>query len=62
MLFRSGITNQLLDFQKMESGALQLSMKECSINALVSDIFNQFNGSVDLQGLTICLSLPPEES
>lgn len=56
-----GITNQLLDFQKMESGALQLSMKECSINALVSDIFNLFNGSVDLQGLTICLSLPPEE-
>lgn len=56
-----GITNQLLDFQKMESGALQLSMKECSINALMSDIFNQFNGSVDLQGLTICLSLPPEE-
>lgn len=56
-----GITNQLLDFQKMESGALQLSLKRCSVNALVNDIFKQFNGSAELKGLTLQLNLPSEE-
>mgnify|MGYP002234321117 CR=1 FL=1 len=32
-----GITNQLLDFQKMENGGVQLSLKKCDINQLVSD-------------------------
>ena len=39
-----GIINQLLDFQKLESSALQLNLKKCNVNALVSDIFNQFSG------------------
>ena len=56
-----GIINQLLDFQKLESSALQLNLKKCNVNALVSDIFNQFCGSAELRGLTLHLCLPHEE-
>lgn len=56
-----GITNQLLDFQKMESGALQLSLRKCNINILVSDIYDQFSGTAELKGITLCLSLLSNE-
>ena len=56
-----GIINQLLDFQKLESSALQLNLRKCNVNALVSDIFNQFSGSAELRGLTLHLCLPREE-
>lgn len=53
-----GITNQLLDFQKMESGALQLNQKRCSINELVQDIYSQFTSPAELKGLELKLVLP----
>lgn len=56
-----GITNQLLDFQKMESGALQLNLKQCDLSLLVSDIYNQFTSPAELKGIDLTLSLPPEE-
>lgn len=56
-----GVTNQLLDFQKMESGALLLNCKECNMNELVSDIYHQFVGSVELKGLQLAIDLPSEE-
>lgn len=56
-----GVTNQLLDFQKMENGALLLSPQPCNVKELVSDVYNQFIGSVELKGLQLTLSLPSEE-
>lgn len=55
-----GVTNQLLDFQKMENGALLLNQKECNVKELVSDVHNQFTGSVELKGLLLTLILPDE--
>lgn len=54
------VTNQLLDFQKMESGALQLSKKECLVNELVEDIYIQFTGVAALKGFELNRVLPEE--
>ena len=48
-----GITNQLLDFQKMENGALQLNLVSCDIKEIVNDVYSQFTTGE----LTIYLSL-----
>lgn len=56
-----GITNQLLDFQKMESGALQLNQKRCSINELVQDVYSQFTSPAELKGLELKLVLPDDK-
>lgn len=53
-----GITNQLLDFQKMESGALQLNLKRCTINEVVSDVYNQFTSPAELKEIELLLMLP----
>lgn len=56
-----GITNQLLDFQKMESGALQLNLKKCDMKELIGDVYNQFTSSAELKGLKLSLTLPDDE-
>ena len=53
-----GITNQLLDFQKMENGGVQLSLKKCDINQLVSDVHSQFTSPAELKGISVMLDLP----
>lgn len=53
-----GITNELLDFQKMESGALHLHLKNCDIKELVSDVYNQFTSPAELKGIELVLTLP----
>lgn len=56
-----GVTNQLLDFQKMENGSLQLHLKACNIGQLVSDVYNQFTSPAELKGVVLTLELPAEE-
>lgn len=56
-----GVTNQLLDFQKMENGSLQLHLKPCNINQLVSDVYNQFTSPAELKGIALTLELPAGE-
>lgn len=56
-----GITNELLDFQKMESGALHLNLKNADIKELLSDVYNQFTGPAELKGLELVLTMPDEE-
>lgn len=56
-----GITNQLLDFQKMENGGVQLSLKKCDINQLVSDVHSQFTSPAELKGISVMLDLPEGE-
>lgn len=56
-----GVTNQLLDFQKMENGALQLALKKCSIKELVSDVYSQFTSPAELKGIDLVLTLPEQD-
>jgi signal transduction histidine kinase/ligand-binding sensor domain-containing protein/DNA-binding response OmpR family regulator len=55
------ITNQLLDFQKIEDGVLQLVIKKCSINSIVEDIYNQFAESAELRNLHLETDIPQKE-
>lgn len=55
-----GITNELLDFQKMESGALHLNLKDTDIKELVSDVYSQFTGPAELKGLDLRLVMPEQ--
>lgn len=52
------ITTQLLDFQKMESGKLQLNQQSADINLLMKNVYEQFTGPAELKGITITLKLP----
>ena len=56
-----GVTNQLLDFQKMENGGVQLNLKKCDINQLVSDVHGQFTSPAELKGISVVLDLPEGE-
>lgn len=56
-----GITNELLDFQKMESGALHLNLINSDIKELVSDVYNQFTSPAELKGIELVLTLPDED-
>lgn len=53
-----GVTNELLDFQKMESGCIQLHLQACNLSELVENVYQQFSGSADLGHLTLSLHLP----
>lgn len=54
------ITNQLLDFQKMENGKLNLNLSPCNATALTEHIYNQFASSARLRGLELSLHIPDE--
>jgi len=54
------VTNQLLDFQKVESGRLSLNLKECNIKNLLNDIYNQFAGSAETKKIKLMLYLPKQ--
>lgn len=56
-----GITNQLLDFQKMESGGIRLNLKRCNVSELVKVVYEQFSGSAELNKLLITLDIPKKE-
>ena len=56
-----GITNELLDFQKMESGTLHLNLKKSDIKELVSDVYNQFTSPAELKGIDLQLIMPEQE-
>ena len=56
-----GITNQLLDFQKMENGALQLNLVSCDIKEIVNDVYSQFTSPAELKGIELVLTLPEQE-
>ena len=56
-----GITNELLDFQKMESGMLHLSLKKSDIKELVCEVYNQFTSSAELKGIDLQLTVPEQK-
>ncbi len=54
-----GITNQLLDFQKVENGQnIQLHTTPCDVAQLLDGIYRQFKDPMKVQGLSLQLQLP----
>lgn len=56
-----GITNELLDFQKMDSGRLSLKVTPVMLAQLVKDVTGQFTETAAASGVTLSLSLPPQD-
>jgi signal transduction histidine kinase/ligand-binding sensor domain-containing protein/DNA-binding response OmpR family regulator len=61
MNYLLGITNQLLDFQKVENSTLNLNKRNSSIKQLLQDTYNQFEGYIDAKGKDFQLQLPEED-
>jgi len=54
-----GITNQLLDFQKAESGGgINLQLTSCDVAQLLDGIYRQFKDPMKVQGESLQLQLP----
>lgn len=47
------ITNELLDFQKMESGEIKLNLKLENINSLLNEIYQQFASSAEIKHIDL---------
>lgn len=60
MNYLLGITNQLLDFQKAESGHIQINLSNCDIGQLLTDIYMQFVDAMEVQAKRIQLQLPEQ--
>lgn len=56
-----GVTNHLLDFQKVESGKLELHRENVSMNRLIAAISDQFAGYDELRHITLTVTTPPGE-
>lgn len=55
-----GVTNELLDFQKMENEGLKVSLQPCDIVQLVRRIASQFAENLRLKGKELEVKLPEE--
>ncbi len=61
MNYLLGITNQLLDFQKAESGHIQVNLTNCDVRQLLTDVYLQFEDAIHVQGKEIQLQLPDDD-
>lgn len=55
-----GVTNHLLDFQKMESGKIELKFSDRDVNSIVQDMYDQFAGYDKLRQMALTLQMPDE--
>lgn len=54
------LTNQLLDFRKIERDGIRLSFRRCNIGQLVSDVYVRFKPVIQQRGISATLSLPEQ--
>lgn len=54
-------TNQLLDFQKMESGNIGYRLKPCNFNQLVGKVCHQFTTPAEVKGINLITSFPDKD-
>ena len=54
------LTNQLLDFRKIERDGLRLSFQRCNIGQLVSDVYVRFKPVISQRGITATISMPDQ--
>lgn len=55
-----GVTNELLDFQKMENEGVNFNLRKCDITQLVRNIAEQFSENLHLKGKELEILLPEE--
>lgn len=55
------VTNQLLDFQKVESGKAVPHKEYASMSRLIEEVYGQFAGYDELRHVSLSLHLPPAE-
>lgn len=55
------ITNQLLDFQKIESDGVRLNQKPYHLNVQLASIYEQFHNIAELKNIYLSLVLPEED-
>lgn len=53
-----GVTNHLLDFQKIESGKIDLKFRNRDVNSIVQDMYDQFADYDKLRQITLQLQMP----
>lgn len=56
------VVSQLLEFQKIESQDAKLSLKEQDINQILTEIYEQFDQSVEFNNINLKLSVPESET
>lgn len=54
------LTNQLLDFRKIERNGLRLSFQRCNIGQLVNDVYVRFKPIIQQRGITATITLPEQ--
>lgn len=60
MSYLLGITNHLLDFQKMEQGKMQLHMHNANVNDMVATLYDQFADYDKAKGIGLQTDVPEE--
>ena len=55
------ITNELLDFQKMENNSMKLQLVRSNVSALIRSIVEQFQGAAELKGVRLVCSMPTDD-
>lgn len=56
-----GVINQLLDFQKAESGTKKIEKANCSMRQLMQDVYDRFESYVDIAHKKVELSVPEHD-
>lgn len=51
-------TNELLDFQRIESGAISLHLRLTDMRTVITEIYNQFVGVAQLKNMELSLDIP----
>lgn len=55
------ITNQLLDFQKIENKQMKLNLKRHNVKTIINDLAEQFKDAASLKNLKLIVNLPAHE-
>ena len=62
MNYLLGITNQLLDFQKQETGGLQLMCRPTDVGLMLQQVYDQFYSAATIQDKRLQLQVPDEST
>ena len=55
------VTNELLDFQKIENNTMRLQLTRSNVSTLLRSIVEQFKGSAELKGIQLSSEMPEDD-
>lgn len=55
------VTNELLDFQKIENNTMRLQLTRSNVSTLLRSIVEQFKGSAELKGIQLSSEMPEND-